>query len=734
MRDGHELVCIANLRPAAAATTTAATTESPSPIVDEQVDSHMFQTIGHQLIRTLGSALRVPVFIRELPSSNGSREIGLRYDQPTEGDEVEELYRLLSEVKHHHPEIEAVCSGAILSNYQRLRIEHVCSRLGLVSLAPMWEKDQETLLKEMVSNSLHAILIKVASMGLNHTHLNKTLNEMESHLHQLGLEGMNVCGEGGEYETFTLDAPCFYSRIVLDEYECIGDLTTSIAPVSVLRIHKWHLEEKLNHAPSEACRRMKLLAKDNSGLEKIEMDEMELEGVQPTSIKGEDTSSSSSTVLFDSFPSSTPVPAYPPMNIVADHCFVSTSQQDTSIVASSSSSSSSSSDVTSRLGVILDSLNHHLINAQFDPTKEITFMEVFLQDMSDFVKANQEYKKYISQSKAPSRACVQLAQVTSDSASDQQVTRSPLCVDCLAVRTPHRDVLHVESISSWAPACIGPYSQGNKLLQTGMIFLAGQIGLHPRTMKLPIQPTTQFELAWRHVRSILHSMRSNLSHTISCLIYWSHDWCRSNVDLFQQLRKECDKIMKLESASSSSSKRGIIEPIHLTVTRLPREAVLEIQVVGQATTSATNIPITINNMTYSNTVDDAAHAIIATNVAFSSGLFASLSTTVTSRRRSMKDSNPTSSHQLVAMLRQFVTQLSDGIKQAKLRSIHRHTRTLHTQSHLYSNLITLYYCLLVCVLFILSVSLLVGVTFSSFVSTSLTSSPSVICVSHSESY
>ena len=40
-------------------------------------------------------------------------------------DEVEELYTLLSRVKDLHPEIEAVSSGAILSNYQRNRVENV---------------------------------------------------------------------------------------------------------------------------------------------------------------------------------------------------------------------------------------------------------------------------------------------------------------------------------------------------------------------------------------------------------------------------------------------------------------------------------------------------------------------------------------------------------------------------------------------------------------------------------
>ena len=45
-----------------------------------------------------------------------------------------------------------------------------------------------------------------------------------------------------------------------------------------------------------------------------------------------------------------------------------------------------------------------------------------------------------------------------------------------------RHVLHVQSISAWAPSCIGPYSQACSA--HGIVFFAGQIGLDPPTMQL----------------------------------------------------------------------------------------------------------------------------------------------------------------------------------------------------------------------------------------------------------
>lgn len=52
---------------------------------------------------------------------------GLAYEA-TEGDEVEDLFQLLAFARTQIPDLEAVSSGAIASDYQRLRVEQVCHR------------------------------------------------------------------------------------------------------------------------------------------------------------------------------------------------------------------------------------------------------------------------------------------------------------------------------------------------------------------------------------------------------------------------------------------------------------------------------------------------------------------------------------------------------------------------------------------------------------------------------
>lgn len=68
----------------------------------------------------------------------------------------------------------------------------------------------------MIDAGLEAVLIKVAGVGLTTKHLGKTLAQVQPTLLKLNdLYGSHICGEGGEYETLTLDSPLFKRRIVL---------------------------------------------------------------------------------------------------------------------------------------------------------------------------------------------------------------------------------------------------------------------------------------------------------------------------------------------------------------------------------------------------------------------------------------------------------------------------------------------------------------------------------------
>ena len=128
-----------------------------------ETDSAMFQTIGWNNIQLLADAMALPLFVGE--TDMVAKEEGKNY-LPSAGDEVEDLFMLLEKVKTEVG-VDAVCVGAILSDYQRVRVENVCLRLGLTPLAFLWRRDQAELLQEMVDTGMECILIKVTSRSLS---------------------------------------------------------------------------------------------------------------------------------------------------------------------------------------------------------------------------------------------------------------------------------------------------------------------------------------------------------------------------------------------------------------------------------------------------------------------------------------------------------------------------------------------------------------------------------------
>lgn len=98
----------------------------------------------------------------------------------------------------------------------------------------------------MIAAGLNAIIIKVAALGLNpDMHLGVDLRSISDHLKAMNLKyELNVCGEGGEYETFVLDCPLFRKRIVVDECESVIHSNDAFAKVAYLRLKKLHCVEK----------------------------------------------------------------------------------------------------------------------------------------------------------------------------------------------------------------------------------------------------------------------------------------------------------------------------------------------------------------------------------------------------------------------------------------------------------------------------------------------------------
>ncbi|BBN10589.1 diphthine-ammonia ligase [Marchantia polymorpha subsp. ruderalis] len=499
---GHEIVALANLYP-----------------VDEDVDeldSYMYQTVGHQVITALSQCMGLPLFRRKIQGQ--TREKGLRYTK-TYGDEVEDLEALLRAVKSRFPEIGGVSSGAIASDYQRLRVENVCSRLGLISLAYMWKQEQPYLLQNMIDSGLHAVLVKVAVLGLDpKKHLGKDLATLQPLLMKLqDLYDCNVCGEGGEYESLTLDSPLFKNaRIILDEFSIQLHSADSFAPVGVLHPLKFHLEPKSDAWAPDSC--SAIMCDDVSNMpastESVAQSASDAPG---PSLEG--------ITLGESQPKG--------VSVLVNR------QQHGFVVLSCSrlSDEDATQEVQDELDDLLKAAEVELRNEKLS-WADVIYVHLYLKDMSKFVKANEKYMAHITEKLClrgvPSRCCVELPLVESG--------MGVAVVEILAARCESKEVLHVQSISSWAPSCIGPYSQAT--LFQGLLYMAGQLGLDPPTMSIVSGGGADEMLqALRNCEAVGNAFTSSQGHNRKeCLVLSFSVYCSSGSSVEE--RKQVEGVIR----------------------------------------------------------------------------------------------------------------------------------------------------------------------------------------------
>jgi ABC transporter with metal-binding/Fe-S-binding domain ATP-binding protein len=145
--------------------------------------------------------------------------MGLPYRTIKAGqDELLSLQEGLSHIQRELG-IDGVVTGAVASDYQKSRIDQICDVLGLKSFAPLWHKDPKILVNDLRVSGFKIIVAGVGAAGLDETWLGQGMtDERWDMLGRLSRKhGIHLTGEGGEYETFVLDAPHFKKRVSVDK-------------------------------------------------------------------------------------------------------------------------------------------------------------------------------------------------------------------------------------------------------------------------------------------------------------------------------------------------------------------------------------------------------------------------------------------------------------------------------------------------------------------------------------
>ncbi|KAF2684940.1 adenine nucleotide alpha hydrolases-like protein [Lentithecium fluviatile CBS 122367] len=467
--NGHTVVALANLYPPA------------SPDNDEDLNSYMYQTVGHSIIPLYKEALGIPLFRQEIRGSavNSARDYSTQED-----DETEDLIPLLRKVMEAHPEANAVSTGAIFSTYQRTRVESVAVRLGLITLSYLWQYPllppytQSSLLTDMQTVGQDARIIKVASGGLDESFLwanvadSGTIGRMKKAIGRFSETGDGaLLGEGGEFETLAVDGPgvLWRKRIVVE-----GD---------GVRVH----------GGGTALWK----GGDARVVEKVGGEDVGLEGLRRPPLFDEEFERIMGMKL-DTGAGVISLPLQDPIGTELLRPTNTLSLQANLFTFCNITGESAPGHVPtpkSQLANILLRLER-VLHLHALPKQSITHCTLLLRNMADFTALNAVYAKYFAYTNPPARATVAVG------------SSMPAPFDVMLSIVAHKGVertgLHVQSQSYWAPANIGPYGQAitvpvlacrpgagaeaefeDKMVEAGReVHIAGQIPLVPASMDL----------------------------------------------------------------------------------------------------------------------------------------------------------------------------------------------------------------------------------------------------------
>ena len=145
------------------------------------------------------------------------------------------------------------------------------------------------------------------------------------------------------------------------------------------------------------------------------------------------------------------------------------------------------------------------------------------------------------------------------------------CIACEEEAAGDRQTIHVQGLSYWAPANIGPYSQTItvqpfllstrgyltiSLLQIdGRVFVSGQIGLIPSSLSLPSPRSLPLEtaLAFQHVKRLTDVLGSSTNGWKGCTqstLYWLVD--ANDVMHVRKAHQKYEKVQQISRSHSSN--------------------------------------------------------------------------------------------------------------------------------------------------------------------------------------
>lgn len=86
-----------------------------------------------------------------------------------------------------------------------------CEKAGIIPYFPLWKKERKKLVYEFIDSGFSAVITIVDTIRMPKEFLGQVLTKNVAD--SIEKSGADICGENGEYHTFTFDGPIFKNKI-----------------------------------------------------------------------------------------------------------------------------------------------------------------------------------------------------------------------------------------------------------------------------------------------------------------------------------------------------------------------------------------------------------------------------------------------------------------------------------------------------------------------------------------
>jgi len=134
----------------------------------------------------------------------------------------QEFKKVVKELNDNNAAIEGAVFGHIRTHNNL--VDRICNDLGVKLIMPLWMRDSEQIISDLVDAGFKTIIVSVKGGLLGKEWLGRPIDHKFARDLRRYNSAIDPCGEGGEFHTFVIDGPLFKHRLkIVDSKNILQD-------------------------------------------------------------------------------------------------------------------------------------------------------------------------------------------------------------------------------------------------------------------------------------------------------------------------------------------------------------------------------------------------------------------------------------------------------------------------------------------------------------------------------